>query len=119
LPPKKNLKLSAVWLPACAEASVGRRRLSEFSRGEFSGKMRSDQFKNTASNRILRNAYGVSLKEVSLKVQNIPPKNRQFIAVFSGFDLSTSQSWVFVLSFNKASGKFYYCSGLKKIRERG
>jgi len=38
---------------------------------------------------------------------------------FSGFDLSTSQSWVFVLSFNKASGKFYYCSGLKKIRERG
>ena len=27
MPPKKNLKLSAVRLPACAEASAGRRRL--------------------------------------------------------------------------------------------
>ncbi|MDP3093930.1 MAG: hypothetical protein Q8N16_04235 [bacterium] len=35
-------KLSAVRLPACTEASAGRRHLSEFSRGEFSGKMRSD-----------------------------------------------------------------------------
>jgi len=32
MPPKKNLKLSAVRL----------RRLSEFSRGDFFGKMRSD-----------------------------------------------------------------------------
>jgi hypothetical protein len=42
LPPKKNLKLSAVRL----------RRLSEFSRGDFlaaaGGEMRSDYFKNTA-----------------------------------------------------------------------
>gem|GEM_PF-6340863 len=56
MPPKKNLKLSAVRLPACADASAGRRRLSvirrllhslrsrvaEFSRGDFFGKMRSD-----------------------------------------------------------------------------
>jgi len=42
LPPKKNLKLSVVQLPACAEASADRRRLSEFSRGDFFGKMRSD-----------------------------------------------------------------------------
>jgi len=42
MPPKKNLKLSAVRL----------RRLSEFSRGEFlaaeGGEMRSDYFKNRA-----------------------------------------------------------------------
>ena len=42
MPPKKNLKLSAVRL----------RRLSEFSRGAFlaaaGGEMRSDYFKNTA-----------------------------------------------------------------------
>jgi len=35
MPPKKNLKLSAVRLPACAETSAGRRRFSAFSRGDF------------------------------------------------------------------------------------
>jgi len=46
MPPKKNLlvrrsskseggKLLSVRLPACAEASAGRRRILDFSRGDF------------------------------------------------------------------------------------
>ncbi len=50
----KSGKLSAVRLPACAEASAGRRRLSEFSRGDFfapslrRSEMGSNYFKNGA-----------------------------------------------------------------------
>jgi hypothetical protein len=45
----KSVRLTSTWFDFAHHKSLSTsRRLSEFSRGDFFGKMRSDYFKNTA-----------------------------------------------------------------------